>query len=425
MKAAEKRLLKASTTDTAIAATASAPRSNATVLAIAQGLFTAAVAIDLTLTGLTGYQLAPDKSLATLPFAMITVAGAIATLFASLLMQRIGRRWGFVLGALFCAVGGAVSVWSVFHGDFWLFCLGTAAVGVFQAFAQYYRLAAADSVDTPHKARVISMVLAGGVMAAVLGPALAAWSKHLFSTLFAGSYLMVSVLGVASALLLAVGYRDTEPHGDVHHEAAAPARRLRTVFRQPISLAALANNVIGGVVMMFVMTAAPLAAVQSHHSIDDGANIIQWHLVGMYAPSFFAGRLIQRCGMPFVLFAGIALSALCGVIAALSSSLTAFYLALLCLGIGWNFMFVGGTALLASSHVASERARVQGMAEMIRYALTAMATLGAGPMLEHFGWVNLNRVIFPLLAIATVITVVWVRADRAGNASGSDAAVAG
>ena len=388
-------------------------RSNALVLAIAQGLFTAAVSIDLTLTGLTGYQLAPDKSLATLPFALITVAGAVATLFASLLMQRIGRRWGFVLGASTCAAGGLVSVWAVFHDAFWMFCLGTAAVGVFQAFAQYYRLAAADSVDADHKARVISMVLAGGVIAAVLGPALAAWSKNLFPALFAGSYLMVFVLGLLSALLIGVGYRDAEAPGASTDTAPRPARSLWTVFRQPISLAALANNVIGGVVMMFVMTAAPLAAVGCHHSIDDGANIIQWHLVGMFGPSFFAGRLIKRFGMPAVLFSGMALSAACGVIAMASTTLVAFYLALLCLGVGWNFMFVGGTTLLASSHLPSERARVQGVAELIRYGFTAVATLAAGPVLERFGWAELNAVIFPMLAIAAALTAVWVRASRA------------
>lgn len=387
-------------------------RSNAFVLAIAQGLFTAAIAIDLTLTGLTGYQLAPDKSLATLPFAMITVAGAVTTLLASILMQRIGRRWGFVTGAVFCATGGAISVWSVFHANFWLFCLGTAAVGVFQAFAQYYRLAAADSVDVAHKASVISMVLAGGVIAAVIGPALAAWSKNLFSTLFAGSYLVVSMLGVASAVLLAVGFRDTEPGAGVPDDAALPARRLRIVFSQPISLAALANTVIGGVVMMFVMTATPLAAIDSRHTINDGAHIIQWHLVGMYAPSFFAGRLIKRFGMSSVLFAGMVLTATCGLIAAMSTSLTAFYLALFCLGMGWNFMFVGGTTLLASCHTPSERARVQGVAELVRYGLTAVAALGAGPVLERFGWLDLNIITFPLLAIAAVMTLIWVRADR-------------
>jgi len=394
-------------------------RSNALVLAVAQGLFTAAVSIDLTLTGLTGYQLAPDKSLATLPFALITVAGAVTTLFASLLMQRIGRRRGFVLGASTCAAGGLVSVWAVFHGTFWVFCLGTAAVGVFQAFAQYYRLAAADSVETDGKARVISMVLAGGVVAAVLGPALAAWSKNLFPTLFAGSYLMVFALGLLSALLIAAGYRDVEAPGAPADATAPAVRSLWTVFRQPISLAALANNVIGGVVMMFVMTAAPLAAVGCHHSIDDGANIIQWHLVGMYAPSFFAGRLIKRFGMPAVLFSGMALSAACGVVAMASTSLVAFYGALLCLGIGWNFMFVGGTTLLASSHLPSERARVQGMAEMVRYGFTAAATLAAGPVLERFGWAELNAVIFPMLVVAAALTVAWMRASRAAVLQGA------
>ena len=389
-----------------------APRSNTLVLAVAQGLFTAAVSIDLTLTGLTGYQLAPNKSLATLPFALITVAGAVVTLFASLLMQRIGRRWGFVLGASTCAVGGLVSVWAVFHDAFWLFCLGTAAVGVFQAFAQYYRLAAADTVDAQSKARVISMVLAGGVIAAVLGPALAAWSKNLFPALFAGSYLMVFALGLASALLIGIGYRDAPVPAASPDAIGRPPRSLWTTFRQPISLAAMANNVIGGVVMMFVMTAAPLAAVGCQHSIDDGANIIQWHLVGMFAPSLFAGRLITRFGMPAVLFSGMALNAACGVIAMASTSLTAFYLALLCLGVGWNFMFVGGTTLLASSHLPSERARVQGVAEFIRYGLTAVATLAAGPVLEHFGWAELNAVIFPLLAIVAVLTAVWVRASH-------------
>ncbi|WP_454690174.1 MFS transporter [Achromobacter aloeverae] len=391
-------------------------RRNATVLAIAQGLFTASIAVDLTLTGLTGYQLAPDKSLATLPFALITVAAAVVTLFASLLMQRLGRRRGFVVGALTGGMGGLVSVWAVIHEHFWMFCLGTAAVGVFQAFAQYYRLAAADAVEEAHKARVISIVLTGGVIAAVLGPALAAWSRDLLPTVFAGSYLMVALLGFLSALLLGIGYRDAGPSGVPQQDADLPPRPVGVVLRQPISLAALANNAIGGVVMMFTMTAAPLAAVACHHSIDDGANIIQWHLVGMYAPSFFAGRLIKRFGMPAVLFAGMALSALCGIVAVASTTLASFYVALLCLGIGWNFMYVGGTTLLASSHRPSERARVQGTAELIRYVLTALATLGAGPVFEHLGWSKLNLITFPLLALAAAMTLLWVRAARRAKA---------
>ncbi|SNT32245.1 Predicted arabinose efflux permease, MFS family [Tardiphaga sp. OK246] len=392
-----------------ISSALTAGRRNPLVLAVAQGLFTGALAIDLTLTGLTGYQLAPDKSLATLPFAMITVAGAITSLFASLMMERVGRRAGFTFGAIVGAAGGLVSVWAVIHANFWLFCIGTAGVGIFQSFASFYRLAAADAVDADNKATVISLVLAGGVIAAVIGPAIAAWSKDLFPPLFAGSYLVVFVLCVASALLLGVAYRDTQDwHPSTVIPNAAP-RSLAVVFSRPISLAALANNVIGSVVMMFVMTAAPLAAVACSHSIDDGANIIQWHLVGMFAPSFVAGRLITRFGMPAVLYTGMLLSAACGVVAALSTSLLAFYIALLCLGIGWNFMFVGGTTLLAASHLPHERASVQGTSELIRGFFTAIATLAAGPVLEGFGWAELNLAIIPLIIVAALLTYLWVR----------------
>lgn len=327
-------------------------------------------------------------------------------------MQKIGRRRGFVLGAFTCAIGGSISVWAVFLNSFWLFCIGTAAVGIFQAFAQYYRLAATDSEPDDRKARAISLVLAGGVIAAILGPLLASWSTNLFATLFAGSYLMVCLLGIASAALLWLGYEDALPESLELHGHEQPPRKLLTIFRQPVSLAALANNVIGGVVMMFIMTATPLAAVASNHSINDGASIIQWHLVGMYAPSLFAGRLISRFGLPSILFLGIALSAACGLIAHCSDSLAAFYIALLFLGVGWNFMFVGGTVLLTASHHPSEKARVQGVAEFIRYTFTAFATLAAGPLLQSLGWKGMNDMIFPLLAVCAVITLWWVCIER-------------
>ncbi|MFL5251967.1 MAG: MFS transporter [Rhodopila sp.] len=396
------------------AATGTLGRRNAIVLAFCQGLFTCSISIDLTLTGLTGYQLAPDKSLATLPFALITVAGAVVTYFASFLMGRIGRRLGFSIGALIGAIGGAVSVWSVIHADFWTFCTGTAAVGVFQAFAQYYRLAAADSVEAPDKTKAISTVLTGGVVAAVLGPALASWSKDLFPAyLFAGAYLMVMVLGLVSLFLLLVIYRDITPNAaDTQDADGRQPRPLGLIIRQPIFIASVANNVVGSIAMMFVMTAAPLAAVACHHTINDGANIIQWHLVGMYAPSFFTGALIKRLGLSTVLFAGMVLNVLCVVTAVSSTSLPAFYLALLCLGIGWNFLFVGGTTLLAQSSGPDERAKTQGVAELMRYVTTAIATLAAGPFLLLQGWASVNIAILPVLALAACMTLWWVFAER-------------
>ncbi|MGO0788503.1 MFS transporter [Herbaspirillum seropedicae] len=405
------------TTATSNALPASAPDAsgarNARVLALCQGLFTCAISIDLTLTALTGWQLAPDKSLATLPFALITVAGAVVTWFAAFLIQRLGRRWSFVLGAASCCVGGLVSVWSVWQGHFWSFCAGTALVGVFQAFAQYYRLAAADAVPEAAKSRAIATVLAGGVIAALVGPALAAWSKDWIPTaLFAGAYLVVAAMGLLSVLALLLFYRD-QPVAAVRTESdGAPARALGQIVRTPVFLASVANNVAGSMVMMFIMTAAPLAAVACHHGIDDGAAIIQWHLMGMYAPSFFAGRLVQRVGLGPVLLAGLAMNLGCAVVAMLSTTLPAFYLALLLLGVGWNFMFVGGTTLLAQSYAPSERAKTQGFSELLRYAATALATLGAGPLLARFGWQTLNLAILPVLLLSALATLHWMRGQR-------------
>jgi MFS family permease len=406
-----------------------AGRRNARVLALCQALYTSSVSIDLTLTGLVGYTLAPDKALATLPFSLITVAAALTTIFASFLMARIGRRAGFALGAAVGAAGGAISVHAIFIHHFWLFCCGTATVGVFQAFAQYYRLAAADAVDAQAKSRAISTVLTGGVVAAVLGPALAAWSRDwLAPVTFAGSYALVTGLGLASMALVLVGYRNAQASAAAPTATAASthadeviARPLARIVKQPIFLAALANNALGYMVMMFVMTATPIAAVACGHTIGDGARIIQWHLVGMYAPSFFAARLIARFGVLRIVGAGIVLSAACGAIALSATDLPHFYAALACLGVGWNFMFVGGTTLLAQSYRASERAKTQATSEFTTFACTALASLTAGQLLARFGWAVVCVSIFPALALAACATLAYAwSSSRARSAAAAN-----
>jgi predicted MFS family arabinose efflux permease len=274
-------------------------------------------------------------------------------------------------------------------------------------------------VAAADKSRAVSTVLAGGVIAAIAGPALAAWSKDLFPpALFAGAYLMVAVLGAVSVVLILAFYRDTQARA----AAGAPVdtrapRPLKEIARQPVFIAALANNVVGSVSMMFVMTAAPLAAVACNHSIDDGAGIMQWHLVGMYAPALFAGALIQRWGLPRVVSLGMALNVVCSVVAMNSTSLPAFYAALFCLGVGWNFMFVGGTTLLAQSYRPQERGRAQGAAEVLRNVFTAFATLAAGPALDRFGWAPLNAAMLPVVLLAAGMTFVWVRSARRATAA--------
>ena len=394
-------------------------KRNAWVLALCQALFICAISVDLTLTGITGYQLAPDKMLATLPFALITVGAATVTVFAAFVMQRLGRRLGFALGALCGAAGGLISVIAIVHGNFWLFCLGTAGVGAFQGFAQFYAIAAADSVQAHYKGRAISTVLAGGVVAALAGPMLATWAKDLaFDTPFAGAYLLVATLSLLSAVSLLVLYRDIDMVAAQEAGDLLPARPLGTIARQPIFVAGVATTMASAAAMMFVMTASPLAAVACGFSIDDGARIIQWHLLGMFAPSFFAGRLVDRHGLVPVLTVGVALMAVCAAIATASTALAAFHLALLALGIGWNMLTVCGTTLVSQSYRAAERGKAQALAGLLGNLAATVATLSAGAALERFGWTAVNLLILPMLAVSLRLVLRWRGASRASLGEG-------
>jgi predicted MFS family arabinose efflux permease len=253
------------------------------------------------------------------------------------------------------------------------------------------------------------------VVAAVLGPALAAWSRDwLAPVAFAGSYALVTVFGLVSIVLLALLYRDVALPANVA-VSVQPARPLGRIVRQPIFIAALANNALGYAVMMFVMTATPIAALACGHTIGDGAQIIQWHLVGMFAPSFFSARLIQRFGVLRVIGAGIALSAMCGVLALRSTDLPHFYAALACLGVGWNFMFVGGTTLLSQAYQPSERAKTQATSEFTTFAFSALGSLFAGQLLVRFGWQTINAAIFAPLAVAAMATLMFAWSRSRGR----------
>lgn len=381
---------------------------NASVLALCQGLYICAISVDLTLTGLTGYQLAPDKALATLPFALIPVGAAVVTVLAAFLMARWGRRIGFTVGALCGTIGGLVSVWAVMHANFWVFCLGTVGVGAFQGFAQFYSLAAADSVQAARKSRAISTVLAGGVIAALLGPLLANWTRDLIpNVMFAGAYLLVAVLALASALVVLSVYRDIEPVGAMASEQSIPPRPVGEIIRQPIFVAGVGTTMAASAAMLFVMTATPLAAVACGYSIDNGASIIQWHLFGMFVPSFFSGRLVARFGVPRVLLTGMALFVLCAAIAIGSTSLMAFHLALFALGVGWNFMIVSGTTLLSQSYRLNERGKTQALSGLLGNLAATLSTLSAGAVLQGVGWSMLNLGTLPILAVCLGLLLWW------------------
>lgn len=403
---------------------AAAPQSligirNARVLALCQGLYVCAISVDLTLTGIAGYQLAPDKALATLPFALITVGAAVVTVLAAFIMARFGRRLGFALGAACGALGGVVSVWAIVLGDFWLFCLGTAGVGAFQGFSQFYSIAAADGVEAARKSRVISTVLAGGVIAAIAGPALANWTRDLLpSAPFAGAYAMVAALAFLSTFIFLAVYRDTEPVTAAVVDTR-PARPLGEIVRQPILMAGVATTMVASASMLLVMTAAPLAALACGYSIDDGAGIIQWHLIGMFAPSFITGRLVTRLGVPTVLFAGLALTAAGAATALASTSLLAFYVALFAIGIGWNFMIVTGTTLISQSYRPNERGKTQALTGLMGNLAATASTLSAGAVFNGFGWNVLNFSVAPLLVICALVVVWWMAVRTRGSSAQS------
>jgi len=383
---------------------------NVLLLAICQALYTSSISVDLTLTGLVGYKLATNKAFATLPFALITVAAAATTIFASLLMNRIGRKAGFCLGASAAVIGGAISVWSIFQQSFAAFCVGTTCVGVFQAFAQYYRFAAADAAVTNDKAQALSLVLTGGVFAAILGPAIAASSKDLFAPVtFAGSYAVVTFFGLVSIAALTrldSSGLDTQSNTLSTHEALSTRKReLSQIAKQPVFITAVINSMVGYAVMMFMMNATPIASVAYGHSIDDGANIIQLHLLGMFSPSFFTGKLISIYGEVRIILLGIILSASCSLLCLNGTSLVYFFVALLLLGVGWNFMYIGASTLLTRAYFPLERAKTQASSEFLTYAASALASLFAGHILHNMGWSFVNYCVFPPLLIAFLATI--------------------
>jgi predicted MFS family arabinose efflux permease len=390
---------------------------DATVLAAAQGLYVCGISVDLTLTGITGYQLAPDKALATLPFALIAVGSAVITVLAAFILGKIGRRLGFAVGSLCGALGGLTSVYATFHGNFWVFCIGTLLIGGYQGFAQFYSIAAADAVEPARKSRAIATVLAGGVIAAIAGPALANFTRDIIpNVMFAGAYLLVAVLALLSTVLILSLYRNAEPPAR-NTSTEAPPRRLREIAVQPIFGAGIATTMASAAAMNFVMTSAPLAAVACNHSIADGAGIIQLHLMGMFVPSFFSGRLVARFGIWPVLAVGMALILCCAAVAISSTSLVAFYAALVLLGVGWNFMIVCGTTLLAQSYLPNERPKTQALSGLLNNLAGATAALSAGVALDTIGWQLLNFGLLPILAFALLLILRWVMSRRAALAA--------
>ena len=370
---------------------------NVLVLAASQALALSCAVLAVTVGPLVGASLAANPALATLPVALTVVGALLTTVPASFLMRRRGRRMGFTLGALVGASGGLLAAAGIHAQSFALFSSGFLLIGAFQGFTSYFRFAAAESVPEERRSRAISWVLAGGIVAALVGPQMAIWGKDLVAERpFLGAFLLLSAFCIAIAIVMAAL--------DLPRPAAAAGahrgRPLVIIARQPVFLVAVVGATVGYAVMLLVMTATPLAMVNHHHAVGDAVHVIQAHVLAMFAPSFFSGSLVRRFGAIQILLAGLALLAANALIAASGAQLGNFFWALVLLGIGWNFTYVAGTALLTEAYVEEERAKTQAANEVILQGFVALASLASGWLLAAFGWKVLALSALPPLVIA-------------------------
>lgn len=392
---------------------ASLQRRNVAILAATQMLYLIASITVMTLSGVVGLTLGPDPDLATLPVAMMTLGTLLSTFPASLFMKRVGRRLGFMAGAgLGGMAGGLVSFAAIASGSFALFCIGNLLFGLYQGFAMYYRFAAADVASEDFRSRAISYVMAGGVLAAFLGPLNAGAVDWIPAVPMGAPYLVAAALAVLAMGLLA--FLRVPASGEPH--PGEPSRPLRQIAARPGFAVAVLSAASGYAIMILVMTATPLAMRAQGYGMVDVALIMQMHVLGMFVPSFFTGGLIARFGLRPVLLTGAALLATAVGTANLGQTIGHFAVALIALGIGWNFLFVGGSALLASLHSEAERGKVQGLNEVIVFSMVALGSFLSGTLLNTIGWQALNLAVLPLiLLVAVAVAVAGWRGSGAGT----------
>ncbi|MBI1906702.1 MAG: MFS transporter [Rhodocyclales bacterium] len=386
------------------------PQKNITLLAAAQALLLTNAITLIAINGLLGFQLAADKRLATLPITAYVIGGALATLPAAFFMKHYGRRAGFMLGAGTGMLGAAISAIAVYIGSFWLLCLGTVFAGIYNAFGQQYRFAAADAAPLNWRGKAISLTLAGGIIGGVIGPEAGKLTRSLLEPTYFASYL--ALIGFAALSMLIASRLRIPPLTESEQHAAG--RPFAQIARQPAFIVAVLAAACGFGVMNLLMTATPLAMDICGLPFSDTAFILQWHVIGMFAPSFFTGDLIKRFGVLKILITGAALMFVCIGVALSGVTLMHFWWALVLLGLGWNFLFIGGTTLLTETYRPEERAKVQGTNDFIVLGVQGVTSLSSGVLITSTGWSQLNTYALPIVAMtALATTLYWLRRKSA------------
>jgi MFS family permease len=370
------------------------------LLFFCQASMNASIVGQVAMSALIGYSLAEDKSLATLPFALQMVATMAASIPAGVIFAKLGRRAGFTLGAFAALAGTLVFAAGIWQHDFWLYTAGGLPAGIGFGIAQHYRFAAAEVASPAYRPRAIALVMAGGVLAAIFGPEMVKHSKDMVEPfLFLGTYLIFAALPLVCLVLLHFVRLPPAPPRQV---SPTP---VWEIIRRPAFLTAATAGAIGYGAMNLVMTSTPLEMMACGFAVTASATVIQAHAVAMFAPGFFTGRLIGRYGARRIIAAGAALNIACIAVAVMGLSFGHFTVALVLLGLGWNFMFTGATALLGESHTPAERVRAQAANDFIVFGTVACTALASGAVHAGYGWNVLNLALLPALVVAAVLVL--------------------
>jgi len=377
-------------------------RRNVGLLAACQALLFTNNATLIAINGLAGLALAPRAALATLPVTCWVIGGAIATMPASLHMRRVGRQAGLTAGTLWGIVGALICAGAVWAQSFWLLCFGTLVFGVYNAYGQYYRFAAADAASADFKSTAISLVLAGGLVGGIIGPTASRYTVNLLEPRFVGAYL--ALIGFAIATLVLLRFIRIPPLSA--KAQASSGRPLAQIAAQPKFIVAVLSGAIGYGVMNFLMTSTPIAMGVCGHPYTDAAFVISSHVVAMFAPSFFTGGLIKRVGVLPVMFTGALLNFAAIGVALSGIAVSQFWVSLVLLGVGWNFLYIGGTSLLTQTYRPEEMAKAQGANDQAIFIMMAISSFTSGLTVTAAGWERVNLFALPMVALVA-IAIVW------------------
>lgn len=360
---------------------------NLILLIVCQGLFLTNNVTFIAINGLVGLSLAPVSWMATLPVMGYVVGGAFSTSIVAKTQNYFGRKISFQLGLVVAMLSALLCAYAAFSQNFWLLITGTFIAGYYSANGQLYRFAAGELTELKQRDKAISWVLAGGILGAVIGPNLASWTKNLFDTPFLGAYLTLSIAGFIGIFVMQFIHFPREAKTE---HSLSDGRPLKAILRQPVFMVAIIGAALGYGVMNLLMAATPLAMQVCGLPFSDTALVLEWHVIGMFAPGFFTGSLIQRFGTLKMMSVGVLLNFTCIAIALTGTDLHQFFMALFLLGVGWNFLFTGATSLAISAYKPNERDKAQAAINFCVFATMAFTSFGSGALVTSQGWNILN-----------------------------------